>query len=314
MERIFRVDVRALVRNMGRWGMQLAGAGVRESRVRGLVDTEPLWELLKEVLGTDGAMPGIKENLERGRLRAVALGTTSYTTGQTVVWVQGRKIETWERPSRRAVQTELWVEHVMASSALPMFFPAVQIGKHWYGDGGVGLTAPLSPALHLGAHKILTISNRYDPPLKEADEPDVSGYPPPAQVLGVLYNAIFMDMVDQDVSRMERMNAILERIPPERRDGMRTVDLLVIRPSTDLSVIAGEYEPRLPHAFRLLTRGLGTRETRRPDVLSLLMFQDDYIRRLIELGEEDAEARMDEIAAFLEMEAEEDEAQEDEAA
>ena len=300
-EHIFRVDVPGLLRNMGRWGIQLAGGGVRESRVRGLVDTEPLWELLTGALApTDGELTGIQDNLDRGRLRAVALGTTSYTTGQSVVWVQGREIETWERPQRRAVQTRLKLEHVMASAALPLFFPAVQIGAHWYGDGGIRLTAPLSPALHLGAHKILVVSNRYDRTDLEADTPVIAGYPPPAQVLGVLYNAVFLDMVDQDAARMQRMNEVLRTLPDEERDGMRIVELLVMRPSRDLAAIAGDYEPRLPRGFRLLTRGLGTRETASPDVLSLMMFQDDYIKRLIAIGEEDAEARMDEIGAFLE--------------
>lgn len=299
-ERIFRVDVRTLVTNMGRWGLQLAGGGVRESRVRGLVDTAPLWELLEEVLApVDGELTGIDYNLHRGTLRAVALGTTSYTTGQSVVWVQGRQIEAWERPLRRSVVCRLRVEHVMASAALPLFFPAVQIGTHWYGDGGIRLTAPLAPAMHLGAHKILTVSTHHERNFAEADIPRVAGYPPPAQVLGVLFDAIFLDLIDQDVARMQRMNELLRRLPPERRDGMRVVDVLVIRPSRDLAELAGAYEPRLPRAFRLLTRGLGTRETARPDVLSMMMFQRDYAQRLIELGEEDAERRADEIAAFL---------------
>src|SRR3712207_3576073 len=113
----------------------------------------------------------------------------------------------------------------MASAALPLFFPAVQIGTHWYGDGGIRLTAPLSPALHLGAHKILAVSPRYERTRREADVPEVSGYPPPAQVLGVLYNAIFLDLVDQDVLRMEKMNMLLRRMTEEQREGMRVVDL-----------------------------------------------------------------------------------------
>jgi NTE family protein len=304
-DRVFDVDARGLVRNMGRWGLQLAGAGVRESRVRGLVDTAPLWDLLGEALGQpNGELTGIEYNLRRGTLRAVALSTTSYTTGQSVVWVQGQGIETWERPQRRSVMTRLSVEHVMASTALPLFFPAVQIGTHWYGDGGVRLTAPLSPALHLGAHRILAVSTRYPKSFEEADVAEVGGYPPPAQVLGVLYNAVFLDLIDQDALRMERMNQMIRALPPEKRDGMRPVELLVLRPSRDLAALARGYEPRLPRAFRLLTRGLGTRETTSPDVLSMIMFQSDYMRSLIELGEEDGERRAEEVGAFLESGAE----------
>jgi NTE family protein len=232
-------------------------------------------------------------------LRAVAIGTTSFTTGQSVIWVQGRAIELWERPKRRSVQTWLGLDQVMASAALPLLFPLVQIGDEWHGDGGVRLAAPLSPALHLGAHKIIAVATRYERTREEAATPDVVGYPPPAQVLGVLYNAIFLDLIDQDVIRLARMNKILRAVPEEKRDGLRIVDILVFRPSRDLGRIAKEYEPRLPRAFRFLTRGTGTRETRSPDFLSLLMFQDDYIARLVELGEADAAARSGEIAAFL---------------
>jgi len=299
-DRIFRVDVGALLSNMGRWGLQLAGGGVREARVRGLVDTGPLWELLTEALApVDGELTGIDYNLARGTLRAVAVCTTSYSTGQTIIWVQGRNLETWERPSRRSVETRLRVEHVMASGALPLFFPAVQIGDQWHGDGGIRMTAPLSPALHLGAHKILAVSSHYERSYDEADRPAVKGYPPPAQVIGVLMDAIFLDVVDQDVMRMERMNELLRHCPPAAGDGMRVVELMTFRPSRDLGMIAREFEPKLPRAFRLLTRGLGTRETNSPDVLSLMMFQDDYVKRLMEIGEEDAERRGDELAEFL---------------
>ncbi|MBD0321285.1 MAG: patatin, partial [Gemmatimonadetes bacterium] len=299
-ERIFRVDTAALLGNMGRWGMKLAVTPTGESRARGVVDTEPLREFLEEALcPVEGELTGIDYNLHRGTLRAAAIGTTSYTTGQSVIWVQGREIETWERPQRRSVNTRLRVEHVMASAALPLFFPAVQVGEHWYGDGNVRLTAPLSPALHLGAHKIIAVSTRYNRGFDEADTPQVRGYPPPAQVMGVLFDAIFLDLIDQDALRMEKMNDVLRRVADDRRDRMRVVDLLVVRPSRDLARIAAEYEPRLPRAFRLMTRGLGTRETASPDVLSMLMFQDDYVKRLIALGEEDGERRAEEIDAFM---------------
>jgi NTE family protein len=229
----------------------------------------------------------------------VAISTTNYATGSTVVWVQGREIVTWERPKRRSVHAELGIEHVMASAALPLFFPAVQLGRDWFGDGGIRLAAPLSPALHLGASRILTIGTRHQKTVAEADRPEISGYPPPAQVLGVLYNAIFLDLIDQDVIRLQRLNRVLAKLPPGERNGMRVVNIHVMRPSRDLGTIAAEFEPRLPRAFRFMTRGLGTRETRSPDILSLLMFQGDYLRRLIALGEEDAQAQEASLSEFL---------------
>jgi NTE family protein len=288
--RIFRVNLAGLLRDAGSWG----------SRVQGLVDTEPLRQLLTEALSpVDGELTGIDYNLHRGTLRAVAIGTTSYTTGQAVIWVQGREVKTWERPQRRSVLTRLRVEHVMASASLPFFFPAVQIGDHWYGDGGIALTAPLAPAVHLGAHKILAVATRHQRSFEEADIPDVEGYPPPAQVLGVLFDAVFLDVIEQDVSRLQRMNDLLRRLPEEKRGGMRIIDLLVIRPSQDLTELAGQCEPRLPRAFRLLNRGLGTGKTERPELLSMMMFQSDYVDRLIRLGEEDTERQAEQIARFL---------------
>jgi NTE family protein len=229
----------------------------------------------------------------------VALSATSYSTGQSMTWVQGRDISLWQRPQRRTAHATLTVDHVMASAALPLLFPAIRVGPEWYGDGGVRLTAPLSPALHLGATRILTISTRHPRSRAEADVSQIAGYPPPAQVIGVLYNAIFLDLIDQDILRLELINQMLRDVPEEHRNGMRPVGILVLRPSRDLGHLAREFEPRLPKAFRFLTRGLGTRQTTSPDVLSLVMFQRDYLQALVDLGERDAESQMDRIDKFL---------------
>lgn len=302
-DRVFRVDASSLCWNVARSGAALFGGGIRTPRIQGMVDTSPLRDLLVRALRPiGGELTGIRHNLEKGSLRAIAISSTSYTTGQSVAWVEGRQIETWERPMRRAVQTRLSVNHIMASTALPLFFPAVQVGQQWYGDGGVRLTAPLSPALHLGAHKILAVSPRYNRSVAEGKKPEIIGYPPPIQVLGVLYNAVFLDLIDQDVHRMERMNRMLRKLPPAARDGMRVVELLVVRPSRDLGRLARHYEPQLPRLFRFLIRGLGSRQTTNPDLLSMVMFQTDYLRHIIELGEADAAARENELAEFVSTE------------
>jgi NTE family protein len=208
-------------------------------------------------------------------------------------------IQTWERPQRKSVGCALRVDHVVASAALPFFFPAVEVEDAWYGDGGIRLTAPLSPAVHLGARRIIAVSTRYARTRQEADRPSIGGYPPPAQVAGVLYNAIFLDQLDSDALQMRQINRLIERLPATERDGLRPIELLMLRPSIDLGRLANAYEPDLPRAFRFLTRGLGTRETRSNDMLSLVMFQSDYVSRLIELGEADAIARIDDIRGFL---------------
>jgi NTE family protein len=301
---VFRVDLRDLASRSVRWGGRLLSGGKYPMPpARSLVDTEPLRELLDGLLQAEsGDIEGIARNLHAGWLRAVALTASSYTTGQSVTWIQtcdGCGFDTWERPQRKSAACTLRVEHVMASSALPFFFPAVAVDGAWYGDGGIRLTAPLSPAVHLGAKRIIAISTRYARSREQADRPAISSYPPPAQVAGVLFNAIFLDQLDGDALELRRINALIDRLPESGRDGFRRIDLLMLRPSVDLGQLANAYEPELPRAFRFLTRGLGTKETRSNDMLSLVMFQSDYVRRLIELGEADASARLDEVRAFL---------------
>ena len=302
IEDVFRVDLPSLAKHLLQWSLQLVsgGSSVRPP-VKGLVDATPLGSLLGRALPVNeaGEIAGITENVERCDPKAVAVTTLNYGTGQTVTWVQGCDIPTWERPLRRSVKTRLTIPHVLASAALPLFFPAVSIGSAWHGDGGIRLAAPLSPALHLGAQRMLAISTQYRKSLDEAEEPETRGYPPPAQILGQLMNAIFLDVMDEDALWLRRSNSFLAKMPPEQRQGYRVVDLVVVRPSRDLGKLVSTYEPRLPRGFRFLTRSLGTRETTSPDMLSLLMFQPDYVHTLIQTGAADAEARIAEIAALI---------------
>lgn len=302
VDQVFRAGPVPLIRHGFGWGVRLVSGGSPSApRVQGLLDTQPLRELLTEVLApVRGEITGIDYNLAKDKLKAVAIITTSYTTGQTVVFLKGRDIQPWVRPQRRAEEGPITIETVMASASLPFFFPAVRIGNEWFGDGGIRLAAPLSPALHLGADRVLAISTRHDRNQEEFSRPKVSGYPPPAQVLGVLLDAVFLDLVDQDALRLERLNRLLEKLPAHERNGLRPIRLLHVRPSQDLGTLAAEFEPQLPRAFRFLTRGLGTREQRSPDVLSMLMFQPDYLNRLIDMGEQDAERMAARLEAFFE--------------
>jgi len=292
----------SFARNVLRWGARLVGGGTKLAPpTRGLVDTRPLEAFLRRALevGEDGRLTGVARNIAAGRLSSVAMTTTDYATGQSITFVEGRDPPMWRRPTRRSVAEPLTVAHVMASAALPLFFPAVRVGNSWHGDGGVRLTAPLSPALHLGAGRILAISTRYQKTVDEAEQPVIRGYPPPAQVLGVLMNAIFLDMLDFDALNLGRINELLERLPEEQRGGLRPAKLLLMRPSQDLSKLATRYEARLPGPLRFLTRGLGTRETKSPDSLSMILFEPDYMTHMMRIGVEDAERRLGEIEAFL---------------
>ncbi|NNF58048.1 MAG: patatin [Rhodothermaceae bacterium] len=310
-EHVFDTSGPGVARTGLKWAGRLVSGGAKGSRrEQGLLDINPLRQLLQRELGCDDQdLNGIAENVRNERLDAFALTTTSYSTGQSITWVTGRDVEAWDRPNRRAVQTNICVEHILASAALPFFFPAIpishpKIGDGWYGDGGIRLTAPLSPAIHLGARKILAVSTRYGRTAAEADVPAIDAYPPPAQILGVLMNAIFLDLLDQDAQVLRRINGLLESWPdghpgPDPHAGFRPIRLLVLRPSRDLAKLASDFEPKLPPTFRFLMRGLGSGETRSPDWLSMLLFEPEYLRLLVEIGEADAEARADEIGAFL---------------
>jgi NTE family protein len=300
-DRVFRSDPASLMRIASRWGLRLVSGGKRITpQPRGMVDTTPLREFLQETLACqDGALVGIAENLRRRALHAVAVTTTDYATGRSITHVQSNGAPMWLRPHRVSIEAPLTIDHVMASAALPLFFPAVKVGESWHGDGGVGLTAPLSPALHLGAERILAISTRYERTTIDANQPATQGYPPPAQVVGLMFNAVFLDLLDQDAMNLDRINRLIEAVPIEQRLGLRPVRLLLLRPSRNLSTLAGQFEPRLPQPFKFLMRGTGTKETKSPESLSMVMFEPHYIRSVIELGEEDGDRRADEIDAFL---------------
>jgi NTE family protein len=267
--------------------------------LRGVVDTSPLRKFLHRVLDTpDGPLRGIDANIRRGRLEAIGITTTSYPTAESYTWVQGRNPPEWHYPGRRGVAAKLTVEHVVASSALPLIFPAARLGGLWHGDGGVRLISPLSPAVELGADRIIAISTLLEPGACEADRPQ-DAYPPPATVMSVLLDSIFLDALDTDVMELKRMNRLLAEHPKSQELGLRPVHAMLIRPSRDLGMIATEFESELPAAFRHLVRGLGSKETNRSDLLATLLFQPRYIQRMIEIGEQDGYERRHEIAAFL---------------
>jgi NTE family protein len=302
IDQVYDADAWSLSKRALHWGVHFLTGGVSTaSAPKALVDTAPLRKLLKTgFASSDSGIVGIRENIRRQRLKALAITATNYSTGQAVTWVQGRNIEMWERPHRHSVMTEITVEQIMASTALPIFFPAIKVGNSWYGDGGIRQYAPLSPALHLGAKCIIAVSTRHKPSLQEASHTISRGYPSIARILDVLMNAIFVDFLDQDLLGLERVNRLLEKQPSKETANVRLVRAFTLRPSVDLGRIAGKFEPNLPRSFRYLTRRLGTHKTGSFDWLSMVLFDPSYLRELMDIGEADANAQKEEMAAFLE--------------
>ena len=299
--RVYRTDYFSVMRRVMTWGLRvMTGGRLGRSDIRGMVDNAPLRAFLGAYLPLEGKrIGGIRENIADGFLESLAIITTNYGSGRSRAWIESENAEGWLIGGQlRAVHDEMTLDHIMASAALPMFFPAVKIDGAWHGDGGIRLTAPLSPALHLGATRILAVSPR-SAPVTSLPEELRHPYPSPAQIAGTLLNAVFLDLLDYDAIQMNRINRLLQKVPPEHHHPFRRVDVMVLRPREDLGVLAHEHRIEMPSSFRFFERGLEDQTEPSSDALSMVMFQPDYLALLLRLGEEDAQARHDEIASFL---------------
>ena len=299
-EEVLRTNPTSLLKVGARLAGSLLGGGTGFSpRFQSLVDTAPLREFIGRHVG-DGA---IAARIKTGHIEAVGLTAMSYQTGRAALFIEGEPPMT-PRPASshyRLVRTRLSVDHILASASIPLVFPAVKLGQQYYGDGSFRTAAPLAPAIHMGADRIFTISARYRRSTLEARAPDTAGYPPPARVLGLLLNSVFLDTLDWDAAALRRINALVDNLPPQvsERQGLRHVELLILRPSRDIGKLARDFEIELPPALRFLVRGLGTPGIKSADFVSYLLFESEYIRTLVELGTADAEANWDRIEAFL---------------
>lgn len=282
--------------------MSFGNPRIRVQEGEAILNTDPLRQYLSSQLpaGSDGTLPQIQKNLEEGELTSICITTTSFTTGQSVSWIQGRGIQTWQRPNRIAHQSDITLDHIMASSAIPLLFPAVKLEGAWYGDGGIRLIAPLSPALHLGATDIICISPKYTRTQAEAAEPAILGYPPAAQVMGIMLNATFLDAFDHDVRMAETLTRLVKHLPMAERGGIHPVNILLIQPSRDIAKLAQGLEMKTEGVLRTMTRGLGSGDTLSPDWLSVMLFDPEFIERILELGYEDGRRQTVEINQFLE--------------
>lgn len=304
-EKVFRTEVRSLIANMWTAALPLVTGGrMGRRRLRGMVDTGPLRQYLESALPIEhGNLKGVRRNIEDGLLDALAIITTNYETGRSTAWVESKTATDLRNGQLRVERGRIGLDHIMASAALPLFFPAVAVGNAWHGDGGIRLTAPLSPALHLGATRILAVSPRMRPPDPATLPalPALPDYPSPGQIGGVLMNAVFLDSLDFDALQMSRINKLLSSLPEEKRKetGLRPVEVMVLRPSRDLGMLARKNEFRLPRAFRFFEKGLTNSHAKSSDVLSMVIFEPEFLRELIDLGERDTDARGAEIEAFL---------------
>lgn len=302
---VYRSDWPGVLRQASRFiGHSLLGLG-GEVPVA-LLDSAPLAKLLAKEMDFSGIAAAVRHR----KLRAVAVTAFGYESGQAVTFYQGRAaIDPWFRHRRVGVPTRLALEHLLASASIPLIFPPVKINREYFGDGAVRQSAPISPALHLGASRVLVVGVSDNPVGPQAQAPVVRSRqtrpPSLAQISGHMLNSTFIDNLESDIELLERLNQMGRLIPAENQPrglGLKPVDVLVISPSQPLDRIAARHRHELPKALRLFLRGPGATRASGAGVLSYLLFEPGYCSELIELGYQDAMAQKAQLIEFLQLE------------
>ncbi|WP_164741290.1 patatin-like phospholipase family protein [Achromobacter spanius] len=306
---IYRADAPGLIRTGVRWlGLLSLGwmySGLTRKRPQSLLDNSPMEALLGRVLNFDH----LRANLEGGALSALAITASGYTSGEHLTFYQAHApIEPWHRYLRLAIPTPIGIDHLMASSSIPFVFPARQVQVHgkgeWCGDGSMRQLAPISPAIHLGAHRVMVIGTGFRDDTHPENREDSPPYPSLAQVGGHALSSIFLDGLSVDVERLERINALMEHATPDGvQVNVRRIQVLTITPSQSLDTMALEHLQDMPAQARALFRVLGvSSDPGRPGggaLMSYLLFESSYTKRLIELGYADTMQRNEEVIAFF---------------
>jgi NTE family protein len=308
-DNVYRSDSFGVIRTGARWltmmSLGWAIARWRKAKPRSLLDNSPLRELLERVV----PVHRLNRMLLDGHMQALSVSGSSYSSGLHVSFYQAIKdFEPWTRTQRVAVKTPLSVSHLMASSAIPFIFPAVSLNldgqNEWFGDGSMRQNAPISPAVHLGAERILVVGagRMHEPPGRRIQ---VDGYPSLAQVAGHALSNIFLDALAVDVERLERINNTLSLLPPEARKStsLRPIEVLAIAPSQRLDDLAAKHQGDLPTPIRAMLRGVGVsgqgEQAKGAALASYLLFEPSYTGELIALGRHDTLSRSEEVAKFF---------------
>lgn len=296
---VYRADAAALVATGARWGGALMFGWAIRQTPRSLLDNSPLRALLERVLD----FGAIQRAIDAGHLHAVSVAASGYSSGENLAFFEAApEVQPWRRAQRIGMETRLGVEHLLASSAIPFVFPAVKINREYFGDGSMRQLAPISPAIHMGAERILVIGSGR---LAEEGRQRTEDYPSLAQIAGHALSSIFLDGLAVDLERMQRINATLSSFTAEAREAagirLRPIETLVISPSKRLDAIAGRHREALPLALRTLLRGVGAMRRDGSTLLSYLLFEPEFTRALMDLGYQDTMTRRDEVIAFLRL-------------
>ncbi len=299
----YRSDPIGVYGNAARWFASLLFGSLSKRSAISLLDSSPLAQTLERNL----PLQGIQKSIRSGALHALGITAWGYTSGQSVTFYQGAdSIVPWKRERRIGIPSRIGIQHLMASSAIPILFPAVRLNREYFGDGSMRQLAPISPALHLGAERVLVIGVR-----KTTDTlPErvkVDDYPTLAQIGGHVMGSIFLDSLYVDLERLQRINKTLRMIPDETLKNsampLRQVESMVISPSVEINKIAEQHAHTLPRAISLFYRGIGAMRRDGSSLLSYVLFEEPFCRALIELGYQDTMPRRSEILQFIGAEA-----------
>ncbi len=299
----YRSDPVGVYGNAARWLASLLFGSFSKRSIVSLLDNSPLAPTLERNL----PLQGIQRNIKAGALHALGITAWGYTSGQSVTFYQGAdNIKPWKRERRIGIPSRIGIQHLMASSAIPLLFPAVRLNREYFGDGSMRQLAPISPALHLGAERVLVIGVR-----KTVDtQPErvkVDAYPTVAQIGGHIMGSIFLDSLYVDLERLQRINHTIQMIPDERLKNsampLRQVESMVISPSIEISKIAEQHAHALPRTISLFYRSIGAMRRDGSALLSYVLFEESFCRALIELGYQDTIPRRSEILQFIGAEA-----------
>jgi NTE family protein len=292
---VFHVDAHHMLRAGAHWVLALISGGLVLSPPKSILDNTPLRELLSVHVDCSG----IRRSIARGHLRAFALCSTSYSTGHSVAFFDGiESVAPWSRVQRVGQRSELTIDHLMASAAIPLLFPPIKIGDDYYGDGAMRQIHPLSPAIHLGADRLLIIGVR----ARRAAGVNVSRLhelmPTPGEIFGYMLDTLFTDQIYGDLEQLGRINELVHSAP-QAAHGERTIETLMLAPSVDPREIAARHLVEMPRGLRALLRVIAGRAASSSQLASYLMFEAGYTRALIQLGYHDAMQARIALTAFM---------------